>query len=174
MKHYQLTITSKNKKSLNNFLIFLSINLKTNFNIIKKYSQKRKKKVVLTILKSPHVNKTAQEQFEIKFFSKQLSLYSPQNFKLLLFLKKVKINLFPDINLELKFVINKNLSEKKKTDTLNLRNFRLNCFKTSISQKNKLKSTFYCKKYSANTNKSLKKISHFIKIMDLYGSYTKF
>jgi len=89
MKHYKLTIISKNKKSAENCFLFFSNNMnELNVNIVKKYLKKKKKKNLLTILKSPHVNKTAQEQFESKLFSKQLNIYSSRNFKFLLVLKK--------------------------------------------------------------------------------------
>src|SRR6476620_2101567 len=130
MKHYQLTIISKNKKSAENgFLFFLKNSSELNLNIIKKYFQKKKKKNVLTILKSPHVNKSAQEQFESKFFSKQLSIYSSKNFQFLLFLKKIKTYLFPDVKIKIKFILNKNLSEKIGANILNPSNFKLNVLK---------------------------------------------
>lgn len=88
MKHCRLTITSKNKKSLKNFFELLDKNFKTKFNIILKYSRKANEKTFLTILKSPHVNKTAQEQFESRYFSKQINAYAPDNSKMLFFFEK--------------------------------------------------------------------------------------
>src|SRR6476660_9100922 len=140
MKHYQLTITSKNKKSIENcFLFFFN-------NANKKNLKKKKKKTILTILKSPHVNKSAQEQFEFKLFSKQLSLYSQKNFQILFFLKKIKIYLFPDVKMKIKFILNKNLSEKIKVHIFNPTNFKLNVLK-GIKLK---KYTLYGKKKTKN------------------------
>ena len=77
MKSYHLIFSAKNKNSLNyNFKFFKHSLL--NSNTIKKHFQKRTKKHFLTILKSPHVNKSAQEQFESHIFSKQLSIFSPK------------------------------------------------------------------------------------------------
>ena len=39
--------------------------------------QKKNKKFI-TVLKSPHINKTAQEKFEFKMFSKVITFWSPQ------------------------------------------------------------------------------------------------
>jgi len=84
MKAYHLTFYSKNKKSLKN--AFYLINSRTTK--IKKYFQKKAKRSVITILKSPHVNKTAQEQFESHIFSRQLTNYNSVNHKILFFFKK--------------------------------------------------------------------------------------
>jgi hypothetical protein len=173
MKHYQLTIISKNKKSAENCFLFFSNNISEN--IIKKYFQKKKKKNVLTILKSPHVNKKAQEQFESKFFSKQISIYSSNSSQFLLFLKKIKIYLFPDVKIKVKFILNKNLSEKAKTNILNPSNFKLNVF-----QKLKLKKYLQInkkktknKRYNLNKQFLLTNVEHLLKVFDMYSKFQK-
>ena len=63
-KNRQIKLYSKNKNSLNRFLQLLgqiSTEWKT-LTFVVKYIKKKKKKV--TILKSPHVNKKAQTQFQ--------------------------------------------------------------------------------------------------------------
>src|SRR6476661_6294720 len=176
MKHYQLTITSKNKKSIENcFLFFFNNANKLNLNIIKKNFKKKKKKTILTILKSPHVNKSAQEQFEFKLFSKQLSLYSQKNFQILFFLKKIKIYLFPDVKMKIKFILNKNLSEKIKVHIFNPTNFKLNVLK-EIKLK---KYTLYGKKktknrpYNLDKKFNLEKTQHLLKTFDIYSELQK-
>jgi ribosomal protein S10 len=176
MKHYQLTIISKNKKSAENcFLFFLNNTSELNLNIIKKYFQKKRKKNVLTILKSPHVNKAAQEQFESKLFSKQLSIYSSKNFQFLLFLKKIKTRLFPDVKIKIKFILNKNLSEKTKINILNPSNFKLNVLKNikleKYVQSNKKRTKN--KHYELNKKSNLENIQNLLKIFDMYSELQK-
>jgi|LauGreSuBDMM15SN_2_FD.fasta_scaffold150043_2 small subunit ribosomal protein S10 len=88
---YQIKIKSLNKSSITFYQKFVK-NILDKMNI--KYSifnlpvkQKR-----LTILKSPHVNKSAREQFEVKFYSFILQIN--KNFNLytlkMLFLNKPK------------------------------------------------------------------------------------
>jgi ribosomal protein S10 len=67
-----------------------------------KHFQKKIKRKRITILKSPHVNKQAQEQFQRIIYNKQLSLYTIKSVTYLTFLKKLNFNLFPDINFKLK------------------------------------------------------------------------
>jgi len=160
MKHYHLTITSKNKKTLKDFFIFFN-GTSINPNLIKKYFQKRNKKKILTILKSPHVNKTAQEQFESRFFINQLTIYSPNIFQSLIFLKKIKVNLFPDIKVKIKFTINNILYKKTQAKIFNPNNFKLNIFNKSLRQKSH-------KEYLKN-----KQTQHLLKIFDIYGELLK-
>ena len=119
---YKIIIISKNKLSIKLFSIFLK-NANKKSNIIAVCSKKKTKKVI-TVLKSPHVNKTAQEQFEFKFFYRQF-LIRPliKNFKFLLLIKKIKSYLFSDTKIIIKFLNNHNV--KKKYKLLNPNNFKL-------------------------------------------------
>lgn len=100
-------VTSKNKQSLSNFLIFIYTIL--NDSLIDKLRKKNNKKKVITVLKSPHVNKSAQEQFEFRTFSVQFSLFFYGISTDIVVLKNIKAKLFPDVKLRLKFsLINKN------------------------------------------------------------------
>jgi ribosomal protein S10 len=125
---YHITIISKNKSSLNSVSTLLNSinnNKYLNLNIIKKYFKKKNKKSVLTILKSPHVNKTAQEQFEFKFSSKQFLIKpTTKNLKYVLLLKKLESNLFPDTKIILKFISNRKL-KKKNSKIFNINNFKI-------------------------------------------------
>lgn len=104
-----LKIKSKNKISLIQFLQFFSLvnsynNLGLQNNL--KYINNLRQKNIITVLKSPHVNKKSQEQFEFNLKSKQICLKSEQVFKLLILIKKVqKIKNF-DIKIVVKFVFN--------------------------------------------------------------------
>lgn len=174
MPHYYLTIISKNKSSLKKFFIFFDKTL-SNFNIIKKYLKKKNKKKILTILKSPHVNKTAQEQFETRLFLTQVNIYySPKNLQFLIFLKKVKIYLFPDIKIKIKFNLNKFRLKQTQSKILNPDNFKLNFFNSQLDNKN-LKQT---KQYKTNLYEKqkfsfLKKTKFLLKIFDTYGNLIK-
>ena len=53
-----------------------------------RYSSKKRIRSSLTVLKSPHVNKTAQEQFEFRFYRKFFQISSYRSFVLLFVFKK--------------------------------------------------------------------------------------
>jgi len=127
MKHYQINIESKSKKHLENFSIFFFKSLK-NYNLINKVLTNKKKRKILTILKSPHVNKKAQEQFQVNIYSKKINLYSTQNKSILLFIKKISLTVFSNVKIQIKFSINSNLIKKTQTKILNPTNFKLNFF----------------------------------------------
>lgn len=133
-----LQIFSKNQNLLSRFLLFLSkINL---FKKVVKNSVKTKKKKFLTVLKSPHVNKSAQEQFEYRLYKKSFFIWSPQLKILLLFLKKSLSN-FPGIQIRVFFFSNnheitKNFVQKSlKPDNFKLNFFSLNCSKFKFNKK---------------------------------------
>jgi len=99
-------ISCKEKKTLKKFthffqrLDFLPISLKL-------FSKQKKQKFV-TVLKSPHVNKTAQEQFEYRFYSKDFLVRSFKPLTLFLLLKKLKNQSFLGINLKVEGLFDKN------------------------------------------------------------------
>lgn len=107
-----LSIYSKNSLSITNFLKFfykLSINKKLGLSVFTSQCPVKNKKVFFSVLQSPHVNKTSQEQFEYKLFKKQIKINVFQINKLLVILKILKSKLFLDVNVELKFICNKSL-----------------------------------------------------------------
>jgi ribosomal protein S10 len=158
MKQYNLTITSKTEESLKNFIFCLK-NPNINYNVISRQFKKKIKKQKFSILKSPHVYKTAQEQFESRFFTTQIHFYSNDNFKSLIFLKKIKNNLFPDIRLKIKISTNKTLARKVDQQIFNPDNFKLN-----ILQKNLIKGGV--RKYK---EANYKKVEFLFKLFDTYG-----
>jgi small subunit ribosomal protein S10 len=81
-KKYQIKIKSLHRDSLNLYINFLTKTLqsiKINFSIC----NLPKKKNRITLLKSPHVNKSAREQFEIKYSSTVIQLNDNINQKIL-------------------------------------------------------------------------------------------
>lgn len=126
-----IDIYSKNFKSLKNFLLFFNnknIFHKFKILIIKTDSKKPLKKFIITVLKSPHVNKSAQEQFEFKVYKKRLKLFVPQISMFLIFLKKLKTNLFADIKFKLNIISNTKINKKKIKNKININNYKL-CYK---------------------------------------------
>ena len=85
---FQLQIVSKDKQVLKKFLHFLLKlqKISSTWNIISNFN----KKDVITVLKSPHVNKTPQEPFEYRIYSKKILITSFKPLIFLLTLKKLK------------------------------------------------------------------------------------
>jgi ribosomal protein S10 len=138
MKPCNVTVVSNNRNSIHKFFLFFFFNKKINFNTIKKYFQKKKKKKTLTILKSPHVNKTAQEQFEYRIYSKQLTVYSSQNFQYLVFLKKINAHLFPDIKIKTEFNIEQTM--EKQIEVFNPSNLKIDLLRDKNRRNLKIKT----------------------------------
>ena len=102
MSNFTLLLYSKNKNTLNYFLNFFKNSEKQNFKIVKKLVQKKRKKKRISILKSPHVNKTAQKHFQYVYFCVSLSFKTYELQKNLFFIKKIKNQLFPDLKIVIK------------------------------------------------------------------------
>jgi len=107
---FYLKVSCKDKKILEKFTkVFTKIKSLPIF--VKPFPKHEKRKFV-TILKSPHVNKTAQEQFEYRFFSKHFLVFSIKPEIFFLLLKKLKNLSFSGIKLEVKGVFEKNITNK--------------------------------------------------------------
>ena len=80
-----LKASSKDQKTLEKFVQLFS-KLEASTFVIKCLPKKKKRKFV-TVLKSPHVNKTAQEQFEFRFYNKQflINSFKPFTFSIKIF-----------------------------------------------------------------------------------------
>jgi ribosomal protein S10 len=132
--YFQIKILSKNKISIKKFLLFFYKNKQLKLNVIFKYFNQPRNKRIFSILKSPHVNKTAQEQFEYIITTKKINIYSFKIIKFLIFIKKIQNKLFSDIKLEIKFLINKKLKKKIKKKIFNPNNFKINNKKLNIQK----------------------------------------
>ena len=148
MSKYTLLLYSKHKKTINDFLNFLKNNTTQNFQL-----QTKKLKITrLSVLKSPHINKKAQEQFQYIYFCISLSFVTYKIKKKLFFLKKIKNQLFPELNLLIKGTY------FKKKNIVKL-----------LSPNNII--TYNQKKIGKLTSKDLLKKSIFhLKTLDYYGS----
>jgi ribosomal protein S10 len=176
MKYYQITITSKNKKSLEQFSAFIYKRLKK-LQFTNKFFQKKTKNRILTILKSPHVNKKSQEQFNYNLYSKHINFYFPQNFKVIKFIKTIKLTLFLDVNITIKLIINEQLEKKIYKNIFNPVNFKLQfLFKPQryLNKKintniNFLLGSSESIENSNNKKQLFKNLNKFLKINDIYG-----
>jgi ribosomal protein S10 len=153
---FYIKASSKDKKVLEKFSWFLS-KLETSTFILKCFSKQKKRKFI-TILKSPHINKTAQEQFEFRFYSKRFLINSFQPLTFLFILKKIKNLSFSGLNLEVKSLLeynekNKNFLKLISPDNLTL-NIKRDCNKQKLANK------------SFSQNLLLKK---YIQLFDCYG-----
>ena len=149
IKKWNLTKKNKKKIKIDGFLSYL---------------QQKQNRKIFTILKSPHVNKTAQEQIEYRQFSKQIVIFSFQIFKFLILLKKIQNNIFPDIKIQIKYIIKNKTTEKTKLIAINPDNFRIKSF--FYDKNNTLTITNNKKK-----NKILKQKQtiSYLKLFDIYG-----
>ena len=138
MKLSNLVFYSKNNKSLLKAILFFLAN-SDDLNVQKYFSRKTRRKI-LTILKSPHVNKTAQEQFEIRTFSTQLLSYNVKSSKFLFFFKSLKENSFADLNFKIKFSLNKKREKRANSTILNPANLKLRTTSNRVSQLSSLDS----------------------------------
>lgn len=136
-----INFSSKNLKSLNlclTFFLKLVNSKRVKIKIFKKVKPIRKTDTEFTILKSPHVNKTAQEQFKSELFNYKLYIsYNFQFVKLLFIIKQLNTKIFVDVNLVLKFILNKKNFIQNKVKNLNYNRYSLNfIFNTSFLTKN--------------------------------------
>ena len=118
---FYLKISCKDEKILKKFIKFF-FKIKSLPIFVKPFPKSKKRKFV-TVLKSPHVNKTAQEQFEYCLFRKQLTLFSYKSFLLLILLKYLKFRLFPDLKFKIILFSNSTKLYKNVTNIINPNNF---------------------------------------------------
>ena len=87
----------------------------------------------LLSLTSPHVNKTAQEQFKTEFFVSKIMITSNQIPKLLIFLKQINKNLFVNVDLKFKIYLNNKIQViNNKRNQLNPNNYRILIYTLNI------------------------------------------
>jgi ribosomal protein S10 len=174
MKTLNLLISSKSNKSLNNFLNVFNKNLLiVRSTFVKKTFKKRLKKTVITILKSPHVNKNAQEQFEIKYLTRQLLVSTADSKKFLIFIKKLKTFLFPDIYIKIKLFTNKKKSNLNNRNLFNIDNYYSNLVGVHILNRIQNNLAGNKKILLNNINKKLI-IVNSPKILKFFDAYGKF
>lgn len=105
MKNLKIVVKSNNKKSITQLMCYLNEKLKTNKFILQKICLKILNKHQFTILKSPNINKTAQEKFEKKNFNIQIMSAVTKFICFLYFLKQLSQSSSPDCCVFLKYKI---------------------------------------------------------------------
>ena len=168
MKQYYLRIQSKNEKSLKNFLHFFFEHLNTKFSIIKKSSASKVNRKVITFLKSPHVNKTAQDHFETNLFTKKVLVKEFFLEKNLIFLKKILNKLFQDISISLELLIHEKITKKNNFSIFNPNNVKLLRKKMLKKNLKRYKQKIILKKLT-NEKSFLIHLLKFLKITSVFG-----
>ena len=122
-----LYISSKSLKSLNKFTeIIKKINttsvLKTKiFGVEKKIKQKK----VVSVLKSPHVNKTAQEQFENIVYGRRVLMCSYNYLLLFLLVKEISNKVSPELVIKIGFKLQNHVTTNTSKTFINPINQKL-------------------------------------------------
>lgn len=148
MSKYTLLLYSKDKKTINNFLNFFKNNKQLKFQRLTKQSKITR----FSVLKSPHINKNAQEQFQYIHFCISLLFFTHKVKKKFIFLKKIKNQLFPELKLLVKGIY----SSKKNI--------------TKFLSPNRI-IIYNQKKFVKLTSKHLlKKSIFYLKTLDYYGN----
>lgn len=120
MRYIKMCIQSKHQYYIDQFIILFNKKSRTFFKSIKQIFIKKKYQPRFSVLTSPHVNKKAQEQFEIKIYYWQMKVQTFELLKLGIFLKRVNESVFPNLNFKLKLT-----SDRPKTSPLsNIRTYR--------------------------------------------------
>lgn len=102
-----LRVSSPNRISATKFsktLFKLSNKGYLNFNFYATNVKRPKRKRFFIVLKSPHADKTAQDQFRHCTVSNEINLTTIQVPKLILLIKELQLQLFPDIAIKFNFV----------------------------------------------------------------------
>lgn len=150
-----LRISSRNQESVKRFVNYLNVLpiqylFESFFHF--KYVKVPQSKKVFTLLKSPHVHKSAQDQFEYLLFSTNVNLYSFNSSNFLFILKKINSKLFPDVKIKVKFYVSdKNLKQKE----LNFYKLDKYILKVPLSRR-----TLFHESYVING---------YLQLLDLYG-----
>ena len=168
--NYTVIVSSKNKTSLINFFKFFDkeVSYLLSSSLILAYSHKKTRCRKVSVLKSPHVNKSAQVHFSSYKFSKQISIFSKKPGKLLLFFKKMQSNLFPDVVVETHSLLK--TKNKLSSKFLNPNKFVLDSAKLLASKNQALfakknsRSAFFIKKLTVSKRATNNKKNEFYKI----------
>jgi ribosomal protein S10 len=167
---FYLKISCKDKKILKNFLRFFA--KLDSLLVFLKSLPKHKKRKFVTVLKSPHVNKTAQEQFEYRLYSKHFLIHSFKPLTFFLFLKKLKNLSFSGINLKVKGFLEKNKMQKHVLRVVSPDNIILKSVADSYLGKKRLKKFQHkktLKQISKNHNSDFLFYKKYVQLFDLYG-----
>ena len=167
MTKYRIIIDSK-KKSSNHFLKF--VKKSQNFKEPLHFTRRKKRRKRISVLKSPHINKKAQEQFQFITFNTQFTYLITDTKKEILFLKKIKDNIFPGTKIKIENIQTTHRENSRTKFTNNsplpfLTSYRVRTNK-KVQQK---KKTFFKRTNPIQRKQLLKKTITNLKNLDLYG-----
>ena len=174
MKTFNIIISTKNKTAINNFILFFIKYLNFSSNNIQNYFQNKTKRKKVTILKSPHVNKKSQEQFETKLFKSRFTIQVQKKLKNGVFFKKLTHNTFPNVSIKLKQVLASKNMLKFNLNIFNTNNFKIG---VKIQTKNKPENFKLNKRLNVLKKKTIskyiitKKTTKLFDVLDLYGEF---
>jgi hypothetical protein len=126
---------------------------------LKSFSKQKKQKFI-TVLKSPHVNKTAQEQFEYRFYSKDFLIRSFKPLTFFLLLKNLKAQSFPGVKLKVQGLLEKNSFYKYTLQIVTPDNLYLS--ENKMSSRN-------LKTISTVSKSQYQFVKKYLQLFDLYG-----
>ena len=178
MTKYDIKLYCKDKKTLKKIFKFLSLQYNTEIKKLQTplyFNQKKTKIKKITVLKSPHVNKSAQRHFEYRIYSIKIQVCSYKPQKYLFVLKKLQNYIFPEVKITIKQKINQKNNQKLiENNFLNPDNYRteLKLPVDNQQQKLKYKKNMSSKKrnYFNLNNKFFEKTVLYIKMFDYYGN----
>lgn len=117
---------------MNHFVLFFKKYLIYNSNTIAKYFQQKASTKIITVLKSPHVNKKSQEQFETIAFKKHFKITVQNDWKVVFFFRKLCRSMCSDINIKIKQLFKSKYFLRKKLNTIYLKNFKIKMHYNSV------------------------------------------
>jgi Ribosomal protein S10p/S20e len=176
MTIFNLIINSKNKIFINYFLSIFNKYLYYNPVFLTKYIQKKVGIKIITLLRSPHVNKKSQEKFKNKIYNYFLKLKVQKSLKFLFFLKILGHKVFSNINLKIKQLLSNQSLLKDNFNIVNLNNFNIGMLVYKIAKiKNfKLKIELnFLKKNSLICCTVSKKTNQLFSTLQLYCEFFK-
>jgi len=100
-------IYSKNYASIKRIIAIFSNHYllkKLNLTIFRSIYQNPTKRKIFTVLKSPHVNKIAQEHFEYNIYKKTLKIHCFKGFLVLTVLRMLKYKIFADVKFKISII----------------------------------------------------------------------
>ena len=172
MTNYKvIKIYSKDKKSLKQFEKLLKNINKTWKNITFYIKDIKKRRKRITLLKSPHVNKTAQTQFQSIVYCTKIKYFSWDVKKNYIILKKIKNYLFPDIKIKIEqTVCDKKIKSLKKNLFLPKKMYYYKETKTFLNKQIQTKKLLTLHKQVEKKKRILEKTLQFLKVLDNYGN----
>lgn len=176
MTVFNLIINSKNKIFINYFLSTFNKYLYYNPVFLVKYLQKKLNIKVITLLRSPHVNKKSQENFKTTIYNYFLKLKAQKSLKFLFFLKILGHKVFSNVNLKIKQLLNNKSLLRDHFNTVNINNFNIGVivYKTTTIKNFKLKIELnFFKKNSTICFTVSKKTNQLFAILQLYCEFFK-